>query len=144
MKPNMKNVKKTTKKAATKTVVAIETKPVAAMPVASKRTTPVKPVKAAAPVKGATTTVTAKPNVTTIEAKIDVGFGNNLFIRGQGAGLSWQEGALLTCVDGQTWRWTGPATEKLTFKLLINDQIWAQGEDVIASPGKKVEVSPRF
>jgi hypothetical protein len=37
------------------------------------------------------TVTTAKP-VTTIEAKIDVGFGNNLFVRGEGPGLSWEKG----------------------------------------------------
>ncbi len=81
---------------------------------------------------------------TTIEAQIDVGFGNHLFVRGQGAGLSWERGTPLNCVDGQTWRWSAKTTEKLTFKLLLNDTIWAQGEDVVATPGKCVGIAPRF
>ena len=81
---------------------------------------------------------------TTIEARIDVGFGNNLFVRGQGAGLSWDHGTPLTCVDGKTWQWTGTASEKLTFKLLLNDAVWAKGEDLVAAPGQKVEVAPAF
>lgn len=80
----------------------------------------------------------------TIEAKIDVGFGNTLYLRGEGAGLSWTQGVPLTCVDGKTWKWTGAGTEKLKFKLLINDQIWSQGEDLVASPGQKLEISPAF
>jgi len=80
----------------------------------------------------------------TIEAKIDVGFGNALFLRGQGHGLSWDRGIPLTCVDGSTWKWSAEADEKLKFKLLLNDAVWAQGEDLVAAPGEKVEVAPAF
>jgi len=85
-----------------------------------------------------------KRPVTTIEAKIDVGFGNQLFVRGEGAGLSWQHGLPLTCVDGKTWRWSGAVNDKLTFKLLLNDQIWAQGDNVEVRPGQRAEISPSF
>jgi hypothetical protein len=84
----------------------------------------------------------AKP--VTIEAKIDVGFGNTLYLRGEGLGLSWTQGVPLTCVDGKTWQWTGETQEQLKFKLLINDQVWSQGEDLVATPGQKVEISPAF
>ena len=87
--------------------------------------------------------VAAKP-VTTIEAKIDVGFGNRLFLRGEGAGLSWDHGTPLTCVDGKTWRWQAEAPDKLKFKLLLNDAVWAAGEDLVATPGARVEVTPAF
>jgi hypothetical protein len=26
----------------------------------------------------------------------------------------------------------------------LNDSVWAQGEDLVAAPGKKVEVTPSF
>jgi hypothetical protein len=81
---------------------------------------------------------------TTIEAKIDVGFGNRLFLRGQGEGLSWDHGIPLECVDSQTWRLIVPAKDKLQFKLLINDCVWAKGEDVVVPPGKRVELVPAF
>ena len=84
----------------------------------------------------------AKP--VTIEAKIDVGFGNMLYLRGEGVGLSWTKGIPLTCVDGKTWKWIGDASEQLKFKLLINDQVWSQGEDLTAAPGQKVEIAPAF
>jgi hypothetical protein len=80
----------------------------------------------------------------TIEAKIDVGFGNRLFLRGQGEGLSWDRGTPLECVDSQTWRLIVPSKDKLQFKLLINDSVWAKGEDVVATPGKRVELVPAF
>src|SRR5262249_42926124 len=88
------------------------------------------------------TTNDAKP--ATIEAKIDVGFGNSLYLRGEGLGLSWTHGIPLTCVDGTTWKWTGETKEQLKFKLLLNDEVWSQGEDVVAVPGQTVEISPAF
>jgi len=81
---------------------------------------------------------------TIIEAKIDVGFGNQLFLRGQGPGLSWDRGIPLECVDSKTWRLTFPAEEKLLFKLLLNDSVWAKGEDLAVTPGQRVEITPAF
>jgi hypothetical protein len=134
IKMKMKTVKNPIKKTATKVVAAEETKQLTLKPA---------PAKVAAPVKE-TTTKTTKPAVVTIEAKIDVGFGNILFLRGQGAGLSWERGTPLECVDGKTWRWSAPVSDKLTFKLLLNDAVWAQGEDLVIAPGKQLEVKPRF
>ena len=80
----------------------------------------------------------------TIEAKIDVGYGNTLYMRGEGEGLSWNQGVPLSCVDSATWTWSGEAHETLKFKLLLNDSVWAHGEDIVATPGEKVEVTPEF
>ncbi len=123
-------MKKTVKKNSTSTVAPVAAKAPAAVAA---------PVVAKSPVKAAP----AKTPIV-IEAKIDVGFGNNLFVRGQGAGLSWERGVQLENVDEKTWRLAVPATDKLQFKLLLNDSVWAQGEDVVAAPGKKVEVTPAF
>ena len=103
-----------------------------------------------------TTTQTAPPSLrpaqstqnsgktVTIEAKIDVGFGNGLFLRGEGQGLSWNQGIPLSCVDGSTWKWSGEAGDKLKFKLLLNDAVWAKGEDLVIRPGERVQVAPAF
>jgi hypothetical protein len=79
-----------------------------------------------------------------IEVKADVGFGNALYLRGEGQGLSWNQGIPLTCVDGSTWKWSGEAADKLKFKLLLNDAVWCQGEDFVAAPGQKLQVAPAF
>ena len=109
---------------------------------------PSKAMSPAAPVEKTgtkpTASVKAAQKITTIEAKIDVGFGNSLYLRGQGPGLSWDKGVPLTCLDGKTWRWTGPSSDKLIFKLLLNDTIWAKGEDAVVVPGGKVQVAPEF
>jgi hypothetical protein len=82
---------------------------------------------------------------TVVQAKIDVGFGNSLFIRGQGDGLSWEKGLPLNCIDGSAWVWsTRRAKGKVVFKLLLNDQLWAKGEDVVVEAGKEIEVVPVF
>jgi hypothetical protein len=83
--------------------------------------------------------------VTVIDAKMDVGFGNSLFIRGQGAGLSWDQGQPLKCINGTTWVWsTAHAEDKVVFKLLLNDAVWAQGGDQVVQAGKLVEIAPVF
>ena len=86
----------------------------------------------------------AKRPVTTIEAKVNVGFGNNLFVRGEGAGLSWDQGMPLKCVDSETWQWSAPVDDKLRFKLLLNDAVWAKGEDLVAKPGQRLQIAPSF
>ena len=130
-------MKKTIKK-----VVATATTP--SVPTLAKtpvKTAPAKTTPKAAPVQKP---VVADTSPITIEAKIDVGFGNRLFLRGQGEGLSWDRGTPLECVDSQTWRLIVPSKDKLQFKLLINDSVWAKGEDVVATPGKRVELVPAF
>jgi len=164
MKP-VKEMKKTTKKSATPptSVAALAaSKPAGSATLASKPAASAsfagKSVVAAS--KSTTTTTSGKTSAsiaapgksgepkptstTTIEAKIDVGFGNQLFIRGQGEGLSWDRGIPLQCVDSQTWRLVVPAKDKLQIKLLINDSVWAKGEDVVVTPGKRVELVPAF
>lgn len=130
-------MKKTIKK-----VVATATAPAApALAKTSVKTAPAKSAVEASPVQKPRVAATAP---ITIEAKIDVGFGNRLFLRGQGEGLSWDRGTPLECVDSQTWRLIVPSKDKLQFKLLINDSVWAKGEDVVATPGKRVELVPAF
>jgi len=82
--------------------------------------------------------------LTTIEVKIDVGFGNAVFLRGQGSGLTWDHGVPLANVDGGTWRWSQTVAAPITFKVLINDQVWSAGNDFVVKPGQKLEVSPSF
>lgn len=147
MKP-VKTTKRTTKTSTVQNAVVNQAQP-------TMSSTPAVSAKPASSLTARTSTAPsagAKDNgaasapapVTTIKAKIDVGFGNNLFVRGQGAGLSWERGVPLKCVDGQTWQWSGKANDRLTFKLLLNDSVWAKGEDLVAKPGQKVEIVPTF
>jgi len=91
----------------------------------------------AAPVKAA--------NVTAVFARIDIGWGNRLYLRGSGAGLSWDVGIPMECSKDDEWFWkTTKATEPVTFKFLKNDERWALGEDLTVDPGKTSVSSPTF
>jgi hypothetical protein len=114
------------------------------------KTTAAKPATVpATPAVAAPKLTTAAPAsngdaVTTIDVKLDVGFGNAVFLRGHGGGLTWERGVALSCVDGKTWRWSGKVKDPITFKPLINDKIWSAGTDLTVKPGQKVEVKPVF
>jgi hypothetical protein len=140
---------KTKKSAAAAALKTTETKVTTSGPVskasAVKATSTL--TSAPAPVATATTASTAKANggaVSTIEVKIDVGFGNSVYLRGQGSGLTWEQGVPLACVDGGTWRWSQKLSSPVTFKVLINDRVWAAGNDLVLTPGQKLEVAPNF
>lgn len=138
------------KAAAPKTV----TKKAASKPAAKKAVT-----KTAVAAPAATTSAVAPPakkpaakkavkksvNVTTVVAGIDVGFGNKLFIRGEGPGLSWDQGVLMDCKSSDSWVWsTKAASRAFPYKLLINDQQWSIGEDHVANAGQQNAVVPAF
>ena len=118
---------------------------------ASVSKTATKTVKktAAAPTKKAVApavkTGPAKSVVTVIGASIDIGFGNLLYIRGEGAGLSWDVGVPLACVKDDFWSISLPETSKpIVYKFLINDLTWSAGPDFVAAAGKKTMVTPTF
>ena len=127
-----KNTTKTTKSPApaTKSAPAVKTAP----PAAKK--------KAAAPkVKP----VAAKPVATTITAQIDIGFGNQLHIRGEGPGLSWHEGLLMDCVADDKWSVVlKESARPIVFKFLVNDLSWSAGEDYTVEAGSSVTLTPTF
>lgn len=83
--------------------------------------------------------------VTTISANVDVGFGNTLYVRGEGSGLSWDKGQRMECVADDRWTLTlGESARPFVFKFLINDEVWCTGEDYTIAPGKSVTLVPTF
>jgi hypothetical protein len=87
----------------------------------------------------------AKKTATVISARLDVGFGNRLYLRGEGAGLAWHQGTPLENLAADLWSITLPAgSATLRFKFLLNDEIWSVGEDYISAPGIEVTLSPAF
>jgi len=83
-----------------------------------------------------------------VVAKADIGWGNTLYIRGEGASLNWDQGQAMQH-NGSEWTWKGttnPNTNNnnLTFKLLINDQIWSTGDNLNATAGSKTVTEPTF
>jgi len=82
---------------------------------------------------------------TRILIKYDVGFENALFIRGQGADLSWEKGKKLQNVAQDEWLWeTTKPFHECEFKVLINDKNYEQGENHRLSGGSSIQYTPRF
>ena len=135
-----KTAKTTAAKGCAKTKAAAGAKKVTASAPAAKKTGAAKPVAktAAAPVKK-TASAAVKPaaapasakkssakKVTRIVAHVDIGWGNMLYIRGEGAGLSWEQGVPMIC------------------KFLVNDEKWALGENVTINAGDVHISDPAF
>ncbi len=131
-------VKVTAVKKVAKTAPAPVAAPVTPVVVAPKVTKAVK--KPAAP-KAKPAVVTAS---TIIVAAVDVGFGNALTLRGEGAGLSWEKGVALEYNADNKWSVSLPASGPITFKFLINDTTWSVGEDYSVPSGASVELTPAF
>jgi hypothetical protein len=133
------SMKKTTKKtvAAAKAVA----KPVAKAAVKVA----VKAVKAAKSLAAPAKKKTGEPPVTFISAQVDIGFGNLLYIRGAGPGLSWDRGLPMDCVGTGLWTVGVKSTgQPVVFKVLVNDLSWSSGEDFVVAPGQSVTITPSF
>jgi hypothetical protein len=121
--------------------------PAAKVKTVARKTTskPVRTVSSARVPKPAVQIVPAEPIVTTITARIDVGFGNALYIRGEGPGLSWDKGVLMSCVGADSWQWTvTEAARPIAFKLLVNDLTWSTGPDFTVAAGTTTALTPEF
>jgi len=122
-------MKKSSKKTSTTPAPAKKTTP------AVRKATPAPVVKKTAP----------KPVMTTISARIDIGFGNSLFLRGEGPGLSWDKGMVMECTGEDRWTLTlAESARPIVFKFLRNDEDWSTGEDYSAKPGSHAVFVPEF
>ena len=135
------------KPAAAKVTAAKKTaaKPVAATKTPAQKAAPKKPVAAKSPVTKKNSARTVPSPAATLVAEIDVGFGNQLFIRGNGEGLSWDKGVLMTCVGDDRWEWSSNGiTSPISCKVVLNDTIWSEGEDLTLAPGETKVIRPVF
>jgi hypothetical protein len=129
---------KSTKSPAPATKPAIAKTPLASKPAVTK-------IKAAVPPSVIVKPAAPKPVVTTITALIDVGYGNTLFVRGEGPGLNWDKGVALDVVGTNRWTIALPeSTRPIVFKFLLNDVSWSAGDDFTVAPGTSLSVTPVF
>ena len=78
----------------------------------------------------------------TIKCKAE---GNQLFIRGNGGGLSWDKGVELRRVNDDTWVWeTGELFEDVEFKILLGDRWEIIDQNHQVEWGQKQEFTPKF
>lgn len=158
-KVTTKTAKKAVKKvAAKKAVKKVAAKKVAAKKAVTKKVVKKAPAKKAvkqavkkvakkkAVKKVAKKKVTKKAKVvTTVIAKIDAGFGNEVYIRGNNSGLAWDAGVAMTNKSADEWVWSSDAvTSELEFKVLINDKNWSAGPNGVVFPGATVVFEPAF
>jgi len=123
---------------APKTAAKPAPKKVAAKPAA--KVAPAK--KAAAP--AAKKSVAAEPS-TFISAQIDIGFGNHLYLRGEGPGLSWDHGVAMDNTGSNLWTASLKGAKlPVIFKVLVNDLTWNTGADYSVNAGKSITVHPAF
>ena len=136
--------KPTTKRAVKKIAAKKATKEVVAKKAPAKKVSPKKaPAKKTVAPKAKSPT--KKALQTSIIARVDVGFGNQLYIRGTGAGLSWDKGLPLDNVSSYEWAFaTTKAKSDVVFKFLINDELWAEGDNVTVAKGGSSISSPVF
>ena len=86
-----------------------------------------------------------KKRITRVVVKYDAGFGNKLFIRGDGANLNWKKGVPLTNVSSDRWVFETELPFKDCFyKVLINDERYETGENHLLVCGHTVQIFPRF
>ena len=82
---------------------------------------------------------------TKICIKYDVGFSNDLYVRGEGAGLNWDKGIPCKNIGPDEWVWeTSKKFITCKFKVLINDKEYEQGKDHILHVGSIMEYTPKF
>ena len=85
------------------------------------------------------------PVATTVIAKIDAGFGNEVYIRGNSFGLAWDAGVAMENKSTDEWVWSSTAVNsEVEFKVLINDKIWSAGPNGVVFPGATVVFEPGF
>ncbi len=140
--------KKTTKKVVAKKAPA--KKAVTKKAPAKKASVKKAPVKKKAPAKKVAKKVVKKTaakklTMTRIIARVDVGFGNQLYIRGENGGLDWEHGILMENISPYEWSFTThyPA-KQIEFKFLINDELWSEGNNLKIAAGKESISSPTF
>ena len=93
----------------------------------------------------ATNNKSKKAGSTRITIQYDAGFSNNLYIRGNGAGLSWDRGVPLKNLGADEWVWeTSAPCEDCEFKVLINDQRFEEGENHHLHDGTQLKYTPKF
>lgn len=142
-KSNVKESKASAKPASKETVKALSKTESATAAIVAAVTRAAAPVMAqpVAPVK----TAAVKAVVTTISARVDVGFGNTLFVRGEGPGLSWDQGVAMTNLGSDLWQLQlGGSARPFVFKFLVNDTTWSTGADFSLTSGSSEAFSPQF
>jgi hypothetical protein len=115
-------------------------------PAPARKSTIAPKIKPAAPLPVAPSIVAkTKGSRVTIVAKVDVGYGNSVSIRGDEPFLHWSKGIALGSIAGDKWEIVLTGIDRpFQFKFLRNDQVWSTGDNYTASPGDTLSITPGF
>lgn len=81
-------------------------------------------------------TAGASIGFTMVEVEVDVGAGDRVFVRGDQAPLSWDEGWPAIATPSRLWTFaTTEMSRDFEYKALRNDIAWSAGENYRGSPG---------
>lgn len=86
-----------------------------------------------------------KNGTTTVVANVMIGIGNKPYLRGEGPGLSWDEGVSMNFVEIGKWAWSPTRKNApLTVQVYRNDQDPDKGGKIEVKPGQRLEITPEF
>ena len=82
---------------------------------------------------------------TSVIANVMIGIGNKPFLRGEGTGLSWDEGVPMNFIEIGKWAWTPPRKNaSLTVQVYRNDEDPDKGGKIEVKSGEEIEITPDF
>ena len=82
---------------------------------------------------------------TSVVANVMIGIGNKPYLRGEGPGLSWEEGVPMNFIEIGKWAWSpSRKNASLTVQLYRNDNDPDQSGKIDVQAGEKIEITPDF
>jgi hypothetical protein len=92
-----------------------------------------------------TPTKKAPGGMTTVIAKVMIGIGNKPYVRGEGPGLSWEEGVPMNFLEIGKWAWSpSRKNASVTIQIYRNDEDPDNSGKHEIKPGEKFELTPDF
>ena len=92
-----------------------------------------------------TPTKKAPGGMTTVIAKVMIGIGNKPYVRGEGPGLSWEEGVPMNFLEIGKWAWSpSRKNASVTIQIYRNDEDPDNSGKHVIKPGEKFELTPDF
>ena len=83
--------------------------------------------------------------ITSVVANVMIGIGNKPYVRGEGPGLSWEQGIAMNFVEIGKWAWSpSRKNASLTIQIYRNDEDPDKTGKHEIKPGEKFEITPEF
>ena len=89
--------------------------------------------------------VPEKNSSITLIAHLNIEISSTPYVRGEGAGLSWNEGIPMEFIEIGKWEWkVENAVESTSCRIFKDDSLAAKGDDIVINVGERAEVYPVF